>query len=402
MVTTAEANDAPGTSGMPASSRPVHEGDRLLAADDAVAEVAHFDGSLTRLDTGATAFLRRIADGDGRPHVVLLLGPGASWHQAAAVPGRRGQYEAHTPAGVALARAATFVARVEEGGDAWFAVLAGTAVVRGRDGGTVVLQPGEHVHCGADGTLGDVERPGFDVLVDEDEWVAVNELLDAEAFGDDTDDTPSPGPGDDLDGPLDPDAVDLRDAVGASLGAGDRDHPWRVGVAAVLAIGVGIASLVIGRSAGRPASEARSENEHAIGVPGPPAFSGPALTAPRVPTTVDTAETPPRRRRQQPGAGRVATVAPIAQPRYNIAGRSCTRAPDGVTYTGTITNLGPAPRLYKIEVRFLDSRDRVVANASVSLSEVQPQETRTFTATGSGTGVQAAGACEVGAVTAFG
>ena len=349
----------------------LHAGDELPAASDAVAEVEHFDGSLTRLDAHAVAQLGRLADPDGRPHVVITLGAGDSWHRTTGESSRHGQYEAHTTAAVALARNATFVVRSRDDGTAWFAALAGTVVVRGNAGGTVVLHPGEAVTASVSGAMGDVDRVGFDALAD-DEWVALNEALDEAPAADAAPVAPVDVPVTDSEPDFEPEA---------EAAAGNRDHPWRVGVGAVLAIGLGIFSVIIGRSAATPRHD-EPERSPGIAVPGPPAFASPTLTAPT------TAVAP------------VAQTPPLPPAHYDVSGRTCSRRAGGVHYTGTIRNDDAVARDYTVQVRFVDRSGAAVADATATVNGVPAKATRSFHVTGAGAGIRLATDCEVGTVEA--
>lgn len=367
----------------------LHAGDELPAASDAVAEVEHFDGSLTRLDAGAVAQLGRLADPDGRPHVVITLGVGDSWHRTSGESARHGQYEAHTPSAVAMARDAVFVVRSRADGTAWFAVLTGTVVVRGHAGGTAVLHGGEAVTATASGAMGDVDRAGVDRLA-HDDWVALNALLD-------TPPTTEAGDADvDADAETPPPAIEPAPTTEPDLPTADRDHPWRIGVAAVLAIGLGIFSVIIGRSASTP-RKADPERSPGIAVPGPPAFSSPALTTP-APATPPAAATPPAQLPETDLAEPTpAGLAPTAL-RYDVTGRTCSRRAGAVHYTGSIRNEDDVARDYTVQVRFVDRSGTTVAEASTAVNDVPAGGIRSFRVTGAGSGVRLATDCEVGTV----
>jgi len=356
---------------------PLHAGDDLPAASDAVAEVEHFDGSLTRLDAGAVAQLGRLADPDGRPHVVITLGAGDSWHRTTGESSRHGQYEAHTEAAVALARNATFVVRSREDGTAWFAALAGTVVVRGHVGGTVVLHAGEAVTASVSGAMGDVDRIGLERLT-EDDWVAVNDVLDTSPALDLVDDA-VPVDDDIVDEPAPP--IEPAFTTDAEPSAPDHDHPWRVGVGAVLAIGLAIFSVIIGRSAATPRHD-ESDRSPGIAVPGPPAYAGPALTAPT------TAVAP------------VTQTPPLPPAHYDVAGRTCSRRAGAIHYTGTIRNDDAVARDYTVQVSFVDRSGVAVADATATVNGVPAGATRSFHVTGTGAGIRLATDCEVGTVEA--
>ncbi|MBW3669012.1 MAG: hypothetical protein KY443_07335 [Actinobacteria bacterium] len=382
----------------------LHEGDDVLAGTESVAELHHFDGSVTRLDTGATAALDRIADPDGRPHVVLRLGRGNSWHRTAAARTGRGQYEARTASASAMARTATFVVRCEENGAAWFAALVGTVVVRSHAGGTVVLRAGETVEAAADGALDEVVDVG-DALAAED-WVAVNILLDEEepppVVGHEADDLPEPEPEPDVDPEPEP-VAEADDDDTAVLVDDDGDHPWRVGVAAAAAIGIGIFSVVIGR-AGTATPLQEPADDPAIAVPGPPAFSTPAFTAPAA-ATAPTAETPPRpveepesAQPSQPadsataaGGNAAATTAD-----YDLDGRSCSRGGTSViVYNGTLHNQATTTRTFTVHVKFTTGRGAIVATASDTVTVGAGERRAVRAATPPLRNARAASVCDV-------
>jgi hypothetical protein len=352
-------------------SRPVHEGDELFAADDAVAEVEHFDGSLTRLDAGGTAHLGRLADADGRPHVVLRLEAGNSWHRASGADHRHGQYEAHTPSAVAVARTATFVVRSHDDGAAWFGVLAGSLVVRGARGGTVVLHAGETVAAGPAGAMSEVGRVGVETLA-QDPWVAVNARLDDVPYVEPAPEPEAPAPEPEpavLGGGIDAIASIPPPRTAEETGG----HPWRIGIAAVVAIGLGVFSVVIGRSAATPSND-DNESEPTAAAPAPPAAAGPVVTMP-TPTTVPSA------------------------PAHQVTARSCVRRHGAVDYNATIRNDDTVGRDYRVRVHFVDGANRTVATAETDVLDVPAGGTRHFHVVGRGEGIRAATDCEVGAVT---
>jgi hypothetical protein len=351
-----------------AGPRALHEGDDVLAGSESVAELEHFDGSSTRLDTNATAALDRIADPDGRPHLVLRLGPGNSFHRTAPDRSRRGQYEARTPTAAALARNATFVARCDLDGASSFAVLTGTVVVRGCTGGTVVLRTGETVDVGADGSVGDVRTPGEAVLA-EDEWIAVNTYLDAEAAPPPMPPEPDPEP------EPEPEPVAVTPDERPLFIPEPDDHPWKVGVAAAVAISIGIFSVIIGRAgAARPVEHADDPD---IAVPGPPAFSTPAFTAaPAVAPPVDTpAAAPPTT------AAATAVATPpttVGAPAFDVTSRSCTRGGTNViTFAGSLRNRSSAPHTYSVRVRFTGPGNSTVTTVTTTV-DVAAGATKAF------------------------
>ena len=387
-----------------ATANALHEGDDVVAGSDAVAEIEHFDGSLTRLDTGATAALQRIADADGQPHLVLHLGPGARWHRTPPTRTRGGQYEAQAPAASALARAASFVVRTEEDGGAWFAALAGTLVIRGRAGGMVVLRAGETVTAASDGTLGHVAEPGTAALA-EDDWVAVNAVLDGDLSDLEAALAEAPVealasmiPDVDTDPSAEPDEFDP-----------DREHPWRVGVAAGIALALAVASVIIGR-AGTPTPDERSEQagrDPRIAVPGPPAFSTPAFTTPdntrplpeaRALPPEDLVAPPPPVEPAAATESPIPTPAPVAQP-ATVTGTSCTRARGGVVvYTGVLRNRATTEGTYHVHVRFVTAKGATVATASTTVADVAPDASKRFRATSPANVGSTATACEVDSV----
>jgi hypothetical protein len=272
-----------------------------------------------------------------------------------------------------MARRGVFVVRCREDGSAWFAALAGTVVVRALAGGTVVLQAGEALATSPSGALGEVERAGLHRLADDD-WIALNLALDvpavtaAEDEGSQAPEVPvGPGPIDD------PVAISSPSPAPVDIPS-EGDHPWRVGIAALLAVGLGIFSVVIGRSAATDDPPPDDERSPAVAVPGPPSFAAPAVTTPPTPTT-----------------------APPA-PRYDVDGRTCSRRAGRVHYTGTIRNDDAVARAYTVEVRFLDRSGNAVATASTAVAAVPAGATRSFHLTGTGAGLRTATDCEVGTV----
>lgn len=143
---------------------------RTDADTSSVAEIVHRNGAVTRLDSGSELVVDRV-ETDGRPRVVVTLGPGRSWHHTGPLDDPS-MYEARCPAAILTARAAVFSVSCRPDGSVDVAAVRGNVVVRGLASGSVALGEGQSVTVSGTGVLG--EASGFDV----DDWMRVNHLLD--------------------------------------------------------------------------------------------------------------------------------------------------------------------------------------------------------------------------------
>lgn len=451
-----EATGIPGEFGSPHDKRGgrastlLDAGQDVVAGAGTVAELEHADGSRTRLDAGASGVLRLPVTVGELTQVGVRLGPGRSWHRHRPSKSPT-SYVAGTPAATITARGATFTVESGRDGSCRALVLVGEVLVRSRRGSTVSVAAGETVAVAGDGVIGAV-RGLTDADVDGDEWVAVNRLLDEEEPAEEDRGVAlgagltSPAEAAPTDGTETADAggrwaaeagaavarpssdqPDDGEVMGAFGGFGDGAHeakPWRVGTIGALALVAALMSVVLTRDDGQRSSAPRRNADVPDGlvVSGPPAFSAPAVTAPRVP--VETPDAPPR---FIPGQPRPTTTVPAIPrttttisffaeappplrdplsptsttapaPRYRVTSTGCRRGASSITYTGTIANDSEEPVRYLVSIRIDDGNGALLDSKRVTTKAVQPGGSSALRAEFNGAKVRSAASCDVSGV----
>jgi hypothetical protein len=322
-------------------------GEDVRAPSDAVAEIAHFDGSLTRLDPGAAASVAEV-DAD---RVVVRLGPGRSWHRAA-----RCEYQAHVPSAIAVSRGAAFTADCDPSAACTFHSVDGTVIVRGAAGATVALGAGESVRVTANGQLEAVREAAHPL----------------DHYSD----------------------VDVEAEAGTPPG---HERRWRGGLVALGALALALLTLVVGRS-GRPPSGAGRRTEP-VALLAPPAVDSPAFAAARVAAAehIDDLAPWPNRRAAAETDTAPSTTSPAPAPAdYDVAARSCRRlSADEIRYVALLTNTGGSSGAFVAHVTFTDAAGHAVAAVDVRTAVLAPRESTTIEGDGRGPALRAATGCQV-------
>ncbi|HEV7887260.1 MAG TPA: hypothetical protein VGO92_06850, partial [Acidimicrobiales bacterium] len=189
--------------------------------DASVAEIAHRNGAVTRLDRSSEAVVDRNDEGD-RPRIVVTLGPGRSWHHTGPLDDPA-MYEARCPAAVATARQAVFTVTCSKDGSAHIAAVRGNVVVRGSRVGSIALSDGQEALVTADGSVEGPMAASFDQV-----WVTLNTVLDDE-----------PAPADEV-----PEAEAEAEPELAAASAASSSIPRWVGRAAAVAAAAGFVALL--------------------------------------------------------------------------------------------------------------------------------------------------------------
>jgi hypothetical protein len=376
---------------------------RTDAHDPAVAEVVHHSGAVTRLDRGSEAVVDR-TELDGRPRIVLTLGPGRTWHHTGPFEDPT-IYEARCATAVVTARFATFSVLCRRDGSVDVAAVRGNVVVRGIAAGSVALSDGQTVHVSADGHTGAVQpAPGLDA----DEWVVLNLALDqaspdaaAEPVVPEPVAEPAPQDEDELEPP-----APLPRWAGRALTVGAV-----AGFVALLAV------TFTSAQKGDDAARAASEGDAAVVAVRPvtsPVAALPAGAAAMVraaqdrsvapepkspPTTV--AAPAPRLRAPEPVRPEppdTTTTAPAPAPATATAtGTNCARRNGTVVYSGTLTNTSSVASSFVVDAVFLTASGTRAASGHATVSNVAPGRRASWSMSVSGSSVRS---CDIAGVRA--
>jgi hypothetical protein len=383
---------------------------RTDPSDPSVAEVVHHSGAVTRLDPGSEAVVDR-AELDGRPRIIVTLGPGRTWHHTGPFEDPT-IYEARGATAVATARFATFSVTCRRDGSVDVAAVRGNVVVRGINAGSVALSDGQTVRVEADGRAGTVE-PAPDL--DADPWVELNLALD-DAPADVPEPAPAPAPEADrveaqadADEQIEPPAPLPRWAgrtlaVGAAAGfiallavtftsaqkgddaaariASDGEAP---AVVAVRPVTSPVAALPAGAAAMVRAAQDRSVAPETV-LPPPIAPTKVRVRAPE-PIAPEPAEPP----------APTTTTAPAPVATATATGSNCARRNGVVVYSGTLTNTSPMASGFVVDAVFLTASGSRAASGHATVSNVAPGRRASWSITVSGSSVRS---CEVAGVRA--
>jgi hypothetical protein len=136
--------------------RTLKTGDVVRTGPDGRAEIEYFDGSVTRLDVSTTFEITELASVMDLPGSKIIEGNqegGRTLSRVAALTDSESRVEVQTPNAIASVRGTEFVTIVRLDGSAEYWLLDGMLLVRGENGGAVLLESGQGVSVGADGIL---------------------------------------------------------------------------------------------------------------------------------------------------------------------------------------------------------------------------------------------------------
>ena len=206
----------------------LREGDIVRTGSDGRAAIEYFDGSLTRLDYGATFLLVTLETLRNPAESTVILGgqtAGNSYNRVAELADAGSRFEVETPTATASVRGTVYALLVDEGSTK-IAVVEGLVTASGASG-SVDVSAGKMVVVGAGGAIGPVQDISQE-LVDSD-WFAFNQCeLDGvrECIQDDAESEEpsegSTGQGEDGQGPVPPNSdTDTGTGDGSGDGSGD-------------------------------------------------------------------------------------------------------------------------------------------------------------------------------------
>lgn len=197
-----------------------NQGAKVETDASGMAEIAYFEGSLTRLGPDTDYELSTLDDESGRA-IVGDLDIGRTYHRVTELTGSDDRYEVRTPSAVAAVRGTRFIVVCLPSGECDFGVIDGVIEVTSRSTSEMcVVRPGEALTVHPEVDCSNIRPLNLD-----DPWVLLNLELDGldveelrrRLFGDDrlpaTDDDPAP---DEVDG----DGDGVGDGIAAAAGGG--------------------------------------------------------------------------------------------------------------------------------------------------------------------------------------
>jgi len=152
----------------------LREGDIVRTGSDGRAAIEYFDGSLTRLDYGATFSLVTLETLRNPAESTVILGgqtAGNSYNRVAELADAGSRFEVETPTATASVRGTVYALLVDEGSTK-IAVVEGLVTASGATG-SVDVSAGKMVVVGPGGAIGAVQDIPQE-LVDSD-WFAFNQ-----------------------------------------------------------------------------------------------------------------------------------------------------------------------------------------------------------------------------------
>ncbi len=203
--------DGTGTPEAASSGAELTQGDEVRTDDTGFAEIAFFDGSWQRIDSGASVTLTELVDVE-EGHVVRTgLDQGRAWQRVEDLTNSDDSFEVDTPVAVAAVRGTSF--SIECGTDpvaCTFAVIEGVVDLDLSDGTTVALTAGQRLEVRADAPPEAPTDVGVEQL-EQDEWIADNLARDA----DDPPQRPTTGTSPSSPAPSEGAAADFREQANA-------------------------------------------------------------------------------------------------------------------------------------------------------------------------------------------
>ncbi|HUR48278.1 MAG TPA: FecR family protein [Acidimicrobiales bacterium] len=146
-----------------------NQGAKIETDKTGMAEIAFFDGSLTRLGAETDYELSTLED-DGPRAIVADLDTGRTFHRVAKLTGSEERFEVRTSGAIAAVRGTIFVVVCTQNDECVIGVVEGTVEAISRTTGErILLHPGQELTVLADGSLSEI-RP----LDLNDPWIVLN------------------------------------------------------------------------------------------------------------------------------------------------------------------------------------------------------------------------------------
>lgn len=166
----------------------VDAGDAVTTDTAGRAEIAYFDGSMTRLGNDANFTVIALSDDEGERQIAGSLDSGSSWHRVRELSGTEGTYSVQTPVATATAAGTAFAVVCVGETECTFTVIEGTVIVELPDGTTFTLEAGDELTVEADADPAELDALSSGVeALSTDPWIAENLSTDGEV---------APGPDD--------------------------------------------------------------------------------------------------------------------------------------------------------------------------------------------------------------
>lgn len=150
-------------------------GDGVRTDDSGFAEIAYFDGSLTRLDIDSSIVITRLATVAEAADIEVRLDIGRAWHRINR--DINSEYAVELPVGTAAVRGTAFITDCRNEG-CLVIVFEGTVEITTISGDVVTVNAGQQVQIADDGTPGEIED--IPAAAFNDPWIADNMGRDVE------------------------------------------------------------------------------------------------------------------------------------------------------------------------------------------------------------------------------
>jgi uncharacterized cupin superfamily protein len=153
---------------------PVAAGDNITTDTTGFAEIAYFDGSVTRLDTNTDFEVIELVDNPGNSIIRTRMGIGRTWNRVQALTGND-TYQIETAVATAVVRGTAFTIECDTT-SCTFTVLEGTLELTLPNGTTITINAGQTITITADTPPGEPVAITTDPFTDE--WLNRNNDLD--------------------------------------------------------------------------------------------------------------------------------------------------------------------------------------------------------------------------------
>jgi hypothetical protein len=154
---------------------PLSVGDEARTDGSGYAEIAFFDGSVTRLDVDTDIVIAELIDDPDEAMIRIGMGLGRTWHRVPPLSDGE-SYEVETPVGTAVVRGTSFFVSCPLLTECTFAAVAGSLELELSDDAVVAIEAPAWVTV-ADGEVSDPEPLPFDSAFGDD-WLFDNGIRD--------------------------------------------------------------------------------------------------------------------------------------------------------------------------------------------------------------------------------
>lgn len=156
----------------------VNPGDEVRTDNSGFAEIAYFDGSITRLDIATDFTVVDLTNDTDTATIRTTMGTGRTWHRVEELTGDD-TYEVTTSVATATVRGTAFIITCPDDTTCDFTVLDGTVDITPLDGEPITVEANETITITTDQTPDAPAPIDPDLLADP--WIIRNEGLDTDA-----------------------------------------------------------------------------------------------------------------------------------------------------------------------------------------------------------------------------